>query len=77
MTTKTMTTKTMTTIRIKGMTCDHCVHAVTRALSDVPGIERVVEVSLERGEAVIEGEPDAAAVRNAIAEAGYEAEVLA
>jgi copper chaperone len=42
----------------------------------VPGVERVVEVSRERGEALLEGAADAAALVQAIKEEGFEAEVL-
>jgi copper chaperone len=58
---------------ITGMTCGHCVRAVTGALSKVPGVDRVAEVSLERGEATIEGSPDEQAVLAAVREEGYEA----
>ncbi len=58
-------------ILIEGMSCEHCVMAVKKALSRLPGVERVVEVSLDRGEAVIEGEPDPAALTRAIEAAGY------
>ena len=42
--------KDMTTIKIKGMTCRHCVMAVTKALGGIDGI-RDVHVDLEKGEA--------------------------
>ncbi len=63
-------------IKVTGMTCNHCVMAVTKALERTPGIERVVEVSLERGEAIVEGRPDPRAVVAAIEEEGYQAEVV-
>ncbi len=40
----------MKTIKIKGMSCQHCVKAVTKALSEIAGIKDVT-VDLERGEA--------------------------
>lgn len=40
----------MTTIKISGMSCGHCVGAVTKALSDMDGISNV-NVDLEKGEA--------------------------
>ncbi len=40
----------MTTVKIKGMRCGHCVASVTKALSDIDGIENV-QVNLEKGEA--------------------------
>ena len=63
----------MMTFKLEGMTCDHCVQAVTRALSKVPGISRVVEVNLARGEARVEGTPDTGAVLTALQNEGYEA----
>lgn len=40
------------TIDIEGMTCQHCVQAVKKALEDVPGVESA-DVSLEEGHAVV------------------------
>ena len=65
----------MTKLKIEGMTCNHCVKAVTEALGQVQGVDTVIEVSLEQGEAVVSGNPDAAALIDAVAEAGYEARV--
>jgi copper chaperone len=65
----------MTKLKIEGMTCHHCVKAVTEALGQVQGVDTVVEVSLEQGEAVVSGNPDAAALIAAVAEAGYQAQV--
>jgi len=66
----------MTTIRIKGMTCQHCVKAVTQALGGIDGIDRV-EVDLGKGEATFrEVKPvDPALIRERIAQAGYEVDV--
>jgi copper chaperone len=58
---------------IEGMTCGHCVQAVSRALAKVAGVTRVGEVSLERGEAVVEGSATAESLVEAVREAGYEA----
>ncbi len=63
----------METYEIKGMTCDHCVRAVERALARVPGVRRVQGVDLASGRAEIEGSPDEAAVVAALHEEGYEA----
>ena len=63
----------MQTYDIKGMTCDHCVRAVTRALAKVPGVSRVERVDLAQGRAVIEGSPDEQAVAAAVRDEGYEA----
>ncbi len=63
----------MTTIRIKGMTCRHCVMAVTRALGGIEGITDV-RVDLEKGEAAFnEVKPvDGQLIREKIAKAGFE-----
>ncbi len=63
-------------IKVRGMSCNHCVMAVRKALEATPGVERVVEVSLERGEAVVEGRPDLDAVVAVIEREGYRAEVV-
>ena len=65
----------MTKLKIEGMTCNHCVKAVTEALGQVQGVDKVVEVSLEQEQAVVSGNADAAALIAAVAEAGYEAQV--
>ena len=65
----------MTTLNVTGMSCDHCVRAVTAALEKVLGVEGV-EVSLERGEAIVEGRPDPAALLAAVESEGYSAEVV-
>lgn len=63
----------MATIRIKGMSCQHCVMAVTKALG---GIEEItdVRVDLEKGEATFsEATPvDRQQIREKIKKAGFE-----
>jgi copper chaperone len=66
----------MLRLKVEGMTCNHCVMAVKKALLKVPGVERA-EVSLERGEALVEGNADPKALIQAVEEEGYRAEVLA
>ncbi|MDT7909680.1 heavy metal-associated domain-containing protein [Thermus sp.] len=66
----------MLKLKVEGMTCNHCVMAVKKALSRVPGVERA-EVSLERGEALVEGNADPKALIQAVEAEGYRAEVLA
>ena len=58
-------------LKVSGMTCGHCVSAVSRAVQAVPGAEDVA-VDLDRGEIAVAGNPDPGAVRAAIAEEGYE-----
>lgn len=58
---------------ITGMTCDHCVHAVTAALKDVPGVADAV-VSLEEKRATVTADSaEVAALIAAVEEEGYEA----
>jgi copper chaperone len=60
---------------VTGMTCDHCVHAVTNAAKDVPGVSDV-KVSLDEKSATVTGDNiDTAKVIAAIEEEGYEAAV--
>ena len=63
----------MTTIKIKGMSCSHCVMAVTKARAGIEGI-RDVRVALEKGVAVfVEEKPiDRKLIRERIAKAGFE-----
>ena len=57
---------------VDGMSCGGCVVSVEKALGAVPGVTRV-RVSLEKKEAVVEGEPlDEARLRAAVENAGYD-----
>ena len=60
---------------ITGMSCGHCVAAVTRALEELPGV-KVRDVA--RGSALVELDAGAASVEtviDAIRDAGYDARV--
>ena len=57
---------------ITGMTCDHCVMRVTKALQSVTGVEGV-KVTLDPGEATVEGDVDADLLTAAVEQAGYSA----
>lgn len=61
------------TYTVTGMTCGHCVASVTEELQEVPGVEKV-DVVLETGAVTLtSSEPvDAAAVKAAVEEAGYQ-----
>jgi len=67
----------MLKLKVDGMTCDHCVKTVTRAVSGTPGVEKVRSVDLKSGEVLLDGSPDLAALVRAIAAAGYTARALA
>ncbi len=67
---------TFATYAVNGMSCDHCVHAVTEELQNLDGVTSV-EVSLAaEGPSQVTVTSDAAldlaAVRAAVDEAGYE-----
>jgi len=63
----------MTTLKIEGMSCQHCVKAVEQALTGVNGVERVVDVDLDAGEARVEGNADTASLIAAVEDEGYTA----
>ena len=55
---------------VEGMTCHHCCTHVEKALQRVPGVTHA-EVSLERGEALVEGDATDDALMQAVADIGY------
>lgn len=56
---------------VEGMTCGHCVKAVTEEVSGVPGVHGV-EVDLASRTMVVQAdEIDVDALRDAVEEAGY------
>ncbi len=63
----------MATIKIRGMSCNHCVMAVTKALSGVEGVVNV-KVDLAKGEASFEETKpaDRAVIGERIKKAGFE-----
>jgi copper chaperone len=61
------------TMNVQGMTCGHCVHAVTKALKDLDGVT-VEKVAV--GSATVSYDPSATSVEQitrAVEDAGYEA----
>jgi copper ion binding protein len=58
---------------VAGMTCGHCVAAVTEELTKLPGVTSV-DVQLDDGRVSVESDQplDPEAVRAAVDEAGYE-----
>jgi copper chaperone len=64
-------------LTVTGMTCEHCVRAVTQAIEDSEGVESA-EVNLEQGKARFEGDGfEIEKILAAIEEEGYEARVAA
>lgn len=64
-----------TQLTIQGMSCQHCVKAVIKALSQVPGVTDTPEVNLETGTATVSGTASPSALIAAIQEEGYDAKV--
>ncbi len=62
----------METIKIQGMSCQHCVMSVSKALNSIPGL-RNVQVSLATGEATFENTQNISRekIRQAVEDAGY------
>lgn len=65
-----MTTNTYT---VTGMTCSHCVGAVTGEVSQIPGVQDV-QIDLESGRVTVTSEApiDVETIRASVDEAGYE-----
>lgn len=61
----------MASVKIKGMSCQHCVASTTKALQALPGISNV-EVNLDKGEAQFDGDIDRQKVKEAIEKIGFE-----
>jgi copper chaperone len=61
------------TLKVKGMSCQHCVMSVTKALSQLDGVKNV-RVDLAKGEVRFDNTKEVASSRiaKAIEEAGYE-----
>lgn len=64
---------TTATYTVSGMTCGHCVNAVSSEIAKLPGVSSV-DVDLESGRVTVaSAEPlDDGAFRAAVDEAGYE-----
>ena len=62
----------MITLKIDGMTCNHCVMHVRQALAAVPGAAGV-EVDLQAAEARVGGTADPALLIQAVEAEGYSA----
>lgn len=64
-----------TKLKIRGMSCQHCVKTVTDALTEVEGVQRA-RVNLRKGEAVVHFDASRITPANltaAITEAGFKA----
>ncbi len=61
------------TVKVKGMSCQHCVMSVTKALGQLEGIKNV-HVDLAKGEVRFDNTKEITSnqIEKAIEEAGYE-----
>jgi copper chaperone len=59
------------TFQVQGMSCGHCVRAVTQAVQRLDRQARV-DVQLERGRVEVDSTQPRAAIAKAIAEEGYQ-----
>ncbi|MDY6916102.1 MAG: cation transporter [Candidatus Cloacimonadota bacterium] len=64
-----------TIYKISGMTCNHCVRRVEKAISSVEGVDKV-KVSLAKGIAKVKGEHSQRKLLEVVQNAGYIAEKL-
>jgi len=60
-------------MKVKGMSCQHCVMSVTKALSQLEGVKNV-QVDLAKGEVRFDNTKEVAShrIEKAIGDAGYE-----
>lgn len=63
----------MATVKIKGMSCGHCVGSTKKALEAIDGISNV-QVDLSKGEATYEGDIQPEVIKEAIIAIGFEVE---
>jgi copper chaperone len=63
----------VTVLKVKGMSCQHCVMAVTKTLNGIEGIKNV-QVDLAKGEVRFDNIKEVASnrIEKAITDAGYE-----
>jgi len=61
----------MQTFKVQGMTCGHCVKAVSNAVQALDGQARV-EVDLAQGQVTVDSAAERSALAAAIREEGYE-----
>ena len=62
-----------TSLKVKGMSCQHCVMSVTKALGQLDGVKNV-QVDLVKGEVRFDNTKEIASnrIEKAIRDAGYE-----
>lgn len=61
---------TTATYTVVGMTCNSCVNKVTNAVTGLEGVDDI-DVDVSNGTLEVSGQIDDAAIRDAVAQAGY------
>ena len=62
-----------TIVKVEGMSCDHCVQAVTKSVTALPGVDSVA-VDLKTGTVTVEHDPgitDVIKIKAEIEDQGY------
>ena len=57
-------------LKVEGMSCGHCVSAVTRSVRDVDAAAKV-EVDLAQQKVLVDSSAELEDIKSAVAEAGY------
>ncbi|MDR5732229.1 MULTISPECIES: heavy-metal-associated domain-containing protein [Caballeronia] len=60
----------MTEFQVQGMSCQHCVAAVTRSIQEIDP-QAQVRVDLEKGKVAVDSTQSEQALKDAIDDAGY------
>ena len=58
-------------LQVEGMTCNHCVAAVTKSVKEIDADARV-DIDLTTHKVCVESKADIDDIKSAVAEAGYE-----
>ena len=66
-----MSATTEKTYVVEGMTCGHCELSVREEVEELAGVESA-QADRAKGQLIVRGDVDEAAVREAVAAAGYE-----
>lgn len=68
---------TTTTLRITGMTCDHCARTLEKRLTALPGVEASVSFPKKTARVTLQGEIETERLLEVVRATGYDGELLA